>query len=280
MGISLTTRRSTTNVNISARRDDSITNLVSRLSSSNVISVKTRTSFIDLGRDTIGSAKELIEAAANSDMYSEHTLDIFSVAGKYGTAINPANKRESPGLTEADALKRLEEDGQNLITPPKRTPWYIKLGRQFLNPLMLLLLFAGTISIATYGVPPHLAVNLLLGILLYLVVILTCHATYSQEAASDDLMESFRTMLPQATVVIRDGKAKSIPAEDIVNGDLIHLKSGDKIPADMKVVWANALKVDQSMLTGESDPIAVGERCMHANPLEAKNLVFNGSLCV
>lgn len=69
-------------------------------------------------------------------------------------------------------------------------------------------------------------------------------------------------------------------AEDLVIGDIIFLKSGDKVPADCRVIESNGMKVDQSMITGESEPI---ESCVMAhdpNPLEARNIIFNGSLVV
>ena len=86
--------------------------------------------------------------------------------------------------------------------------------------------------------------NLYIAVLLYVVVVLTCYETFSQEAKSDSLMEKFRAMVPETASVTRGGVLKAISAVDLVVGDIIRLKSGDKIPADCRVIYNQGMKVN------------------------------------
>ena len=96
--------------------------------------------------------------------------------------------------------------------------------------------------------------NLYLGIVLSTVVIVTGCFQYFQEAKSSKIMESFKNMVPQQALVLRNGELKTMVAREICLGDIIQVKGGDKIPADIRVIQANSMKVDNSSLTGESEP--------------------------
>lgn len=87
-------------------------------------------------------------------------------------------------------------------------------------------------------------------------------------------------MIPANADVCREGIRKSVPASEIVPGDLIFLKTGDKVPADMRLVICKDIKVDNSSLTGESEPQERSLINSHENPMEANNIVFNGTLVV
>jgi magnesium-transporting ATPase (P-type) len=127
--------------------------------------------------------------------------------------------------------------------------------------------------------------NLLLGIVLAFVVIITGVFEYLQERTSSNLMESFRNMMPQNTLVVRtDNPAGTeINARLLVKGDIIKIKGGDKIPADCRVIIASDdMAVEQSSLTGEPDALErmpQGPQEAHENPLETKNLCFFGTSC-
>lgn len=93
-------------------------------------------------------------------------------------------------------------------------------------------------------------------------------------------MESFKNMVPQSAVVIRDGHRLIIDAEELCIGDLVEIKTGDKIPADVRIIEAYSLKVDNSSLTGESEPHSRTADYTHDNPLETKNLAFFSTTAV
>ena len=122
-------------------------------------------------------------------------------------------------------------------------PLWLLFLLQFTNVLMLLLIFVATVAIILYFVHPAQYTNLYIGVLLFIAVIITCYETYSQEAKSDSLMEKFRAMVPAQASVIRDGVMKPTDSTMIVIGDLIRLKTGDKVPADCRIIHNLSMKV-------------------------------------
>ena len=80
----------------------------------------------------------------------------------------------------------------------------------------------------------------------------TCLVTYMQNAKSEALMASFKKLIPQNTETVRDGVKVSISSKHLVAGDIVFVKAGDKIPADLRIITSNEMRVDNSSLTGES----------------------------
>uniref|UniRef100_A0A8B9KXW2 ATPase Na+/K+ transporting subunit alpha 3 n=1 Tax=Astyanax mexicanus TaxID=7994 RepID=A0A8B9KXW2_ASTMX len=122
--------------------------------------------------------------------------------------------------------------------------------------------------------------QLYLGIVLSAVVIITGCFSYFQEAKSSKIMESFKNMVPQQALVIREGEKMQINAEEVVAGDLVEVKGGDRIPADLRIISSHGCKVDNSSLTGESEPQTRSPDCTHDNPLETRNIAFFSTNCV
>jgi sodium/potassium-transporting ATPase subunit alpha len=119
-----------------------------------------------------------------------------------------------------------------------------------------------------------------LGIVLTFVVMLTGLITFAQNAKSEAVMAGFKNFIPQQTVVFRDGQQKTIPAEQLVVGDLVKIKDGEKIPADLRMFQSKDMRVDNSSLTGEPDPLLRNSLPSdQKNILEAKNVAFFGTLC-
>ena len=116
--------------------------------------------------------------------------------------------------------------------------------------------------------------NLYLGIVLTAVVVVTGIFSYYQESKSAKIMESFKNLVPQYALAIRNGEKVNLKAEDLTMGDICELKFGDRVPADLRVLEAKNFKVDNSSLTGESEPQSRDNRFTHDNPLETKNLAF------
>lgn len=87
-------------------------------------------------------------------------------------------------------------------------------------------------------------------------------------------MESFKNMVPQFALVLREGEKLTLRAEDLVLGDVVEVKFGDRIPADIRIIESRGFKVDNSSLTGESEPQSRSPEFTHENPLETKNLAF------
>lgn len=144
------------------------------------------------------------------------------------------------------------------------------------------MLWVGSIlCIVTYIIQPSGNVpNLYLGFILIFVILLTGSITYMQSAKSEALMEGFKNMLPSESKVLRDGKVTQISPEKLVRGDIVEVVSGEKVPADIRIIESKDLKVDNSALTGEVEPLLRTVECTHPDdPFETKNLAFFGTLC-
>jgi len=227
----------------------------------------------------VGS-KELLEMA-----YTEHLLPLGHLASKYNTHFDVNDPKLSKGLTVSSAKDLLTKNGPNEITPPKQIPLWVKFVLQFAHPLIVLLEMVTILCFILYGTSgaPDSASNLnnlYIALLLLLTIVFTCYETFHQENKAENMMAQFANMLPPNAQVVRDGQVMSIPARELVIGDVVILKSGDKIPADCRVFYNSSMKVDQSMITGEAEPIDVHVSSQHIQPNEATNIVFNGSLVV
>ena len=136
----------------------------------------------------------------------------------------------------------------------------------------ILCFVAYAITEATYDDAPK--DNLWLGVVLAVVVFLTGCFSYFQESKSSRIMESFKNMVPPLAVVIRNGERKSVKAADLVVGDIVEVKFGDRVPADIRVLKAMSFKVDNSSLTGESEPQSRSPELTSESALETKNIAF------
>merc|ERR1719431_2188000 len=207
-----------------------------------------------------------------------HTISFDELYSRYST--DPDN-----GITDGEAKKRLERDGYNELTPPKTTPEWIKFCKNLFGGFSTLLWVGAILCFIAYSIESisnedPVEDNLYLGIVLSTVVIVTGCFQYFQEAKSSKIMESFKNMVPQQALVIRGGEKKTVVAREIVLGDVIEVKGGDKIPADIRVIQANSMKVDNSSLTGESEPQSRDAEDSKVEVLEAKNIAFFSTNCV
>ncbi|ESN95059.1 hypothetical protein HELRODRAFT_157737 [Helobdella robusta] len=185
----------------------------------------------------------------------------------------------SLGLSESDAQKRLARDGPNVLTPPKEKGAFIKFIEIMFGGFAILLWGGFVLALIAYGIqflndsnPPK--DNLYLAIVLFAVVAITGAFSYYQNYSSSKVMDSFRNLIPQIATVIRDGKKQSMEALKLVVGDVVDVKFGDRVPADIRIIESSSCKVDNSSLTGESEPQVRGAKCTHDNPLETKNVAF------
>ena len=97
---------------------------------------------------------------------------------------------------------------------------------------------------------------------------------FLQESQAGAIMESFKKLVPQYATVWRDGHKAEVLTEELTLGDVIEMKGGDRIPADVRILESKGFKVDNSSLTGESEPQVRGPECTSDNPRETKNLAF------
>merc|ERR1719295_406264 len=179
----------------------------------------------------------------------------------------------------------MARDGPNALRPPKTTPEWVKFCKQLFGGFAMLLwigailcFIAHSITAATYEDPsPD---NLYLGIVLSAVVIVTGIFGYYQESKSSKIMETFKNLVPAQCLVLREGEFRSIKVDDLVVGDVVNVKSGDRIPADIRVVQSSNFKVDNSSLTGESEPQLRTNEFSDENPMETRNVAFFSTYAV
>jgi len=176
------------------------------------------------------------------------------------------------GLTTSEAAGRLDRFGPNTITKAKRVPLVHRLTSHFTHLMAILLWVGGGVGFAA-GLAE-------LGIAIWLVNVINGIFSFWQEFRAEKATEALRRLLPVQARVLRDGAAALIPADQLVPGDLLLLEEGDLISADGRVVEHSELRVNQSTLTGEANPVRKTADPVDAtpvNPAEVPNLVFAGT---
>merc|ERR1711910_134091 len=201
-----------------------------------------------------------------------HKVDVDVLCKRFNTNVEH-------GLTKKQADIGLEEHGRNELTPPPTTPEWVKFCQNLFSGFACLLWLGAILCFLAYGIqatayeePPD--DNLYLGVVLTAVVTVTGIFSYYQESKSAAIMESFKNLVPQYALCRRDGEKITIKAEELTLGDIVEIKFGDRIPADIRVLEARGFKVDNSSLTGESETQMRAPEFTHDNPLETKNIGF------
>ena len=151
------------------------------------------------------------------------------------------------GLTTAEAKRRLAEFGPNMVAEPDRPSHFKQLLGNLVH-LFAILLWIGALLAWLAGMPE-------LGIAIVVVVLVNAGFATAQEYRAERATEALRRMLPQLARVRRDGEETEIPAGDLVPGDVLVLRPGDRISADGTLISRVELRVDNSTLTGESWPV-------------------------
>merc|ERR1712055_1239786 len=221
-----------------------------------------------------GSGKEQAKLA---DLKQELELDVHKVPIE--ELCKRFNTQVERGLTASQAKKSLEEYGPNALTPPPKTPEWVKFCQNLFSGFACLLwlgailcFIAYSIQASAYEEPPD--DNLYLGVVLTAVVTVTGVFSYYQESKSAAIMESFKNLVPQYALVRRNGEKVTLAAVELTLGDIVDIKFGDRVPADLRVIEARGFKADNSSLTGESEPQSRSPDFTNENPLETKNFAF------
>ncbi len=151
------------------------------------------------------------------------------------------------GLSQADAARRLAEDGPNALPGGQRRTLAAIAGETVREPMFLLLLGAGALYLAIGDLQDGLT---LLGF-----VLVTLGLTLYQEGKTEHAVEALRDLTSPRALVLRDGRSQRIAAREVVRADLLLLREGDRVPADALLVVADNLLLDESLLTGEAVPV-------------------------
>ncbi len=152
------------------------------------------------------------------------------------------------GLSETEATRRLAEYGANKLELQAKTRWYLVLGRQFTDALVLILFVAAAVSLLIGEVADALTI--------LAIIILNGGLGFIQEWRAERAIEALQRMLSPRARVLRDGHLKDIDAGELVPGDIVVLELGDQVPADLRLIEVVNFRVDESALTGESVSVA------------------------
>ncbi|SFN54430.1 cation-translocating P-type ATPase [Mycetocola miduiensis] len=175
------------------------------------------------------------------------------------------------GLSSTEAESRLQRYGPNELSYASSTPWWRVLLRQFLSPVIGVLVIAAVISAATDHPVDAIAISLILG--------LNAALGFWQERKAEADVRALQSLSVDTCRVLRDATEHVVSAADVVPGDIVLIESGERIPADMRLLQANALRVDESMLTGES--VAASKRSaavpVDSPSAERSNMAFSGT---
>ena len=203
-----------------------------------------------------------------------HTLRKDDVLKSLGT-------NEITGLTNEEVLKRQEKYGKNKLKEKKKESLFVKFIKQFNDFMIIILIIASIVSAVIskiQGENDYIDSIIIIGI-----VIFNALMGVIQEAKAEKSIEALKQMTPQMAKVIRNGKTISVHAEELVKGDIIDLEAGNFVPADCRILESHNLKIEESSLTGETEPSLKDANfiCKKDIPLgDMKNLAFMASITV
>ncbi|KAK4191344.1 hypothetical protein QBC35DRAFT_375986 [Podospora australis] len=220
-------------------------------------------------------AKKAQKAAATDLADLEwHTLPRDDVIGRLTTSLDQ-------GLSQDQVKRRSVEYGKNTPSPPETHRFMQFMGYFFKGFGSILLIGSILVFVAwkPLGQPPAPA-NLALAIVLLAVFFIQAAFNMWQDWSSSRVMASIKNMIPEECHLIRDGVQVSTMAADVVPGDILLIKAGNKLPADVRFLQVSSdAKFDRSILTGESVPLAATVDCTDKNYLETKNIGLQGTHC-
>ena len=178
------------------------------------------------------------------------------------------------GLSQSEAQKRLAQYGSNELQKEKRSSRIKMFLEQFTDILIVILLIATALSVAIGEIVD--------AIVIIAIVLATAILGFVEEFRSEKAVEALKKMTAPTAVVLRDGKEVKIQSTEIVPGDIILLHTGDKIPADARLLKSFNLKIDEASLTGESSPVNKNiDSCgAEADLNDRRDMVFTGTVVV
>ena len=191
----------------------------------------------------------------DTDQLLWHASPVDEVVEQLGT---DAGK----GLSTDEAAQRLERYGRNELEQEEPKGAFEILLSQFKSPLIYILLVAGvaTIAIGEYIDTGVIAV----------VLVLNATVGFIQERKADQSVHALMQLAAPKAVVVRDGDRQEVDSAELVPGEVVLLESGTRVPADLRILSATALRVDQSLLTGESSPVTKTTDAVSADALAAE----------
>jgi len=160
----------------------------------------------------------------------------------------------SEGLTDEEAQKRLQENGENTLQSKQKTNYFLKFLAQFKDIMVLILIVAAVISLI-FAIIEKSSTELIDAIIIFVIVLINATLGFTQELRAENALESLKKMSQPFSVVIRNGEEKKVKTSELVVGDIVVLEAGDVVPADLLLIESTSLKCEEASLTGESLPV-------------------------
>ncbi|AFM40712.1 plasma-membrane calcium-translocating P-type ATPase [Desulfosporosinus acidiphilus SJ4] len=183
---------------------------------------------------------------------------------------------EDRGLSSSEHIKRTQSYGKNVFTPKPKERLFIKVLENLKEPLIIILLISGVISLMMGHLPDGLGI--------FAAVLIATSISVIQEGKSDKAFEALAKLSEDVRVkVVRDHQIIHVPQSELTIGDIIHLETGEKVPADSRIVHCSNLGINESMLTGEAESVTKkSNRIDRENcPLaERTNMLFSGTMVI
>jgi len=179
------------------------------------------------------------------------------------------------GLSGVEASHRLGLDGKNILPENKPRGYFLIFLDQFRSPIIYILLVASLVVFSMGEIVD--------GLVILTVLVINSIIGTIQEGKAQNTLNALKHFVETKAVVVRDGREISIPDSEVVSGDILVLKEGDKVPADARIIETQILKIDESALTGESVPVSKNTEVLKnevANVVDEKNMVFRGTYVV
>jgi len=215
-----------------------------------------------------------------------HAMSAEDACAELGLKLEHAVKN---GITTADAKQRLERYGPNALTEKEKTTLLQRIWKQVNNVLVAILVFVAVVSlvkgIITDKAEDRVTNFIEVGLITFVITLNTAIGIF-QEGSAEKAAEALKGMLSSDAVVRRDGKETKVPGAEIVPGDIVIMNTGDRVPADIRMLEVNNLACQEAALTGESVPIDKMTDLIvpeNGNPKQVplgdrKNLCFSATL--
>lgn len=175
------------------------------------------------------------------------------------------------GLSQAEVIQRQKQYGPNELKAKAATPAWVKFLQQFNQSLLYILMVAGAVK-AFFGSWRN-------AIVIWAVVVINALIGYIQESKAEEAIAALAQSVVTEVTVIREGQKLRVPSRELVPGDVVLLSSGDKVPADLRLLSVRNLQVDESALTGESVPVEkrLGSLAEDTPLADRQNMAYAGS---
>lgn len=191
---------------------------------------------------------------------------------------NEFNSTES-GLTNNQVNEKIAKYGENMLEKHKKTCFFVKVLNEFKNIMIIILIISAIISIVT-AVSQNDKDSLFEGILIFVIVLVNAIVGVIQEEKAENALDALAKSTEPFAKVYRNGNLQKVKVHNIVPGDIVELKTGDIVPADIRLISASSLKCNESSLTGESHSILKSEKTIKKSNLnlpDQENICFSGT---